>query len=140
MDSWKEVVRPTKKPRSVGPHKSKPEKTTSKKKIRQKNKKFRSVNIQIPEKPKSTPIPEKTRSAKIQVPDPKETRSGEDASTPQRLASVAGHPKNRLYINSGASIHILFNKELLGDIVVANQLFDHKLVLYIKHYDTYRFQ
>ena len=31
---WKEVVQPTKKPRSVGPHKSKPKKTTSKKKTR----------------------------------------------------------------------------------------------------------
>ena len=62
-------------------------------------------------------ISEKTRSVKIQVPEPEESRSGDDASTPQRLASVAGHPKNRLYIDSGASIHILFNKELLGGIV-----------------------
>ena len=30
---------------------------------------------------------------------------------------MAGHPKNRLYIDIGASIHILFNKELLVDIV-----------------------
>ena len=51
---------------------------------------------------------------KIQVPEPEELRSGDDASTPQRLASVAGHPKNRLYINSGASMHILL---LLGGIV-----------------------
>ena len=35
LGSWKEVVRPTKKPRSVGPHKSKPKKTTSNKKTRQ---------------------------------------------------------------------------------------------------------
>ena len=35
---WKEVLRPTKKLRSVGPHKSKPEKTTSKKETRQKKK------------------------------------------------------------------------------------------------------
>ena len=34
LGSWTEVVRPTKKPRSVGPHKSKPKKTTSKKKTR----------------------------------------------------------------------------------------------------------
>ena len=59
---WKEVVRPTKKPRSVGPNKLKPEKTASKKKTRKKNKKFRSVNIQIPEKP---------RSVKIQMPEHK---------------------------------------------------------------------
>ena len=61
-------------------------------------------------------IPEKTRCVKIQVPKPKESRSGDDALTPQRLASVAGHPKNCLYINSGASIHIFFNKELMGGI------------------------
>ena len=40
LGPWKEVVQPTKKPRSVGPHKSKPKKTTSKKKTRQKNKKI----------------------------------------------------------------------------------------------------
>ena len=62
-------------------------------------------------------IPEKTRNVKIQVPEPEESRSGDDASTPQRLASVAGHPKNPLYINSGAFIPILFNKELLCGIV-----------------------
>ena len=32
------------------------------------------------------------------------------------MTSVAGHPKNRLYINSGASLHILFNKGLLGEL------------------------
>ena len=56
-------------------------------------------------------------SVKIQVPEPEESRSGDDALTPQRLASVAGHPKDLLYIDSGAFIHILFNKELLGGIV-----------------------
>ena len=70
LGSWKEVVRPTKKPRSVGPHKSKPKKTTSNKKTHQKTKKSRSATTPIPEKPRSTPIPEKTRSAKIQVPEP----------------------------------------------------------------------
>ena len=53
VDSWKEVVRPTKKPRSVGPHKSKPiqtiKKTTNNKRICQKNRKSRIVTIQIPE-------------------------------------------------------------------------------------------
>ena len=38
LGPWKEVVRPNKKPRSVGSHKSKPKKTTSMKKTRQKNK------------------------------------------------------------------------------------------------------
>ena len=37
LGPWKEVVRPTKKPRSVGPHKSKTKQTTSMKKTRQKN-------------------------------------------------------------------------------------------------------
>ena len=32
------------------------------------------------------------------------------------MTSVTGHPKNRLYIDSGASLHILFNKELLGEL------------------------
>ena len=39
-----------------------------------------------------------------------------DKSTPQRMTSIAGHPKNRLYIDSGAFLHILFNKELLGKL------------------------
>ena len=32
------------------------------------------------------------------------------------MISVARHPKNRLYIDSGASLHILFSKELLGEL------------------------
>ena len=32
------------------------------------------------------------------------------------MTSVAGHPKNRLYIDSGASLHILFNKEIMGGL------------------------
>ena len=32
------------------------------------------------------------------------------------LDSIAGHPKNLIYIDSGASLHILFNKELLGEL------------------------
>ena len=79
MDSWKEVVRPTKKPRSVDPCKSKPIQTTKKtannKKICQKNRKSRSVTIQVPEdrrnknkKPRSdnTQGPKKSRSERTQ--------------------------------------------------------------------------
>ena len=33
-------------------------------------------------------VPEKTMSLKIQVPEPEESRSEDDALTPQRLASV----------------------------------------------------
>ena len=53
VDSWKEVIRPSKKPRSVDLRRSNPiqtvRKTTSNKKLQQKNKKSRSVTIQIPE-------------------------------------------------------------------------------------------
>ena len=35
----------------------------------------------------------------------------------QQDVSVAGHPKNFLYINSRVSIHILFNQELLGGLI-----------------------
>ena len=53
MDSWKEVVRLFKKPRIVDPGRLNPiqtvRKTTSNKKLQQKNKKFRNVTIQITE-------------------------------------------------------------------------------------------
>ena len=97
VDSWKEVVQQSRKPRSVGPRKSKPKKSTNQKKISQKNKKSRSV--------------------KIHTPEPEELRSGDDTSTPQRLVSVAGHPKSCLNINSSASIYILFYRELLEDLI-----------------------
>ena len=50
----KDILRPTKKPKSVGPHKSKPEKTTSKKKPHLKNKKIKSASTQLPEEPISS--------------------------------------------------------------------------------------
>ena len=65
-------------------------------------------------------IPENPRSVKIPMPEPEESRIGEEISTPQSMASVARHPKNCLYINSGTSIHILFSKELLGCLVNLN--------------------
>ena len=43
-------------------------------------------------------------SVKIQIPEPEESRSGEEAMTSQYLVSVGGDPKNRSYIDSGASI------------------------------------
>ena len=66
-------------------------------------------------------IPEKPRSVKIQTPEPEESRSGEDASTPQRLVSVAGHPKNCLFIDSSGSLQIVFNNELLGGLIKLNR-------------------
>ena len=44
------------------------------------------------------------------------SRSAKEDSTPQCMTSVAGHPKKCLYIVSGASLHILFNKELMGGL------------------------
>ena len=51
VDSWKEIVQLSKKPRSIDPHRSNPiqiaRKTTSNKKLQQKNKKARSVTLQL---------------------------------------------------------------------------------------------
>ena len=130
-----EVVQPSKKPRSVDPRKSNPiqtaRKITSNKKLRQKNKKSRSVTIQIPEdcdnknkgsrsentpghiNPRSEHTPNDPIST---ISDLQELRSVDDSSTPQRMTSIAGHPKNQLYIDNGASLYILFNKELLREL------------------------
>ena len=135
VDSWKEVVQPTKKPRSVDPHKLKPiqtlKKTTNNNKTHQRNKKFSSVNIQVTEdsrcknkEPRSDNTPGHIKPRGESTPtDPISTISNfhelgndDDDSTPQQLTSVAGHPKNRLYINNGASFHILFDKELMGEL------------------------
>ena len=84
VDSWKKVVRPTKKPRSVGSHKSKLTKSTNQKKTNQKNRKYRSVNKKIPKTPRSlnakTPEPEKLRSI---LPESEELRSMVDTLKPQ---------------------------------------------------------
>ena len=94
------------------------------------NKKSRSVSMQLPgERYKKTKW---SRSGKASddklrseytpnnpistISDIHELRSVDDSSTPQRMTSVARHPKNRLYINSGASLPILFNRELLGQL------------------------
>ena len=99
--------------------------------MQQKNKKSKSVTIQAPEdynnrnkEPRSDNTPghikfrsEYTPNNPIStISDFQKLRSVDDGSTPQRMTSVAGHPKNRLYINSSASLHILFNKELLGEL------------------------
>ena len=100
-------------------------------KWRQKNQKSRSVTIQIPgdrdkknkgSRSDNTPGHIKLRSEHTRndpistISDIQKLRSVDDSSTPQRMTSVAGHPKNRLYIDSGASLHILFNKELLEEL------------------------
>ena len=110
MNSWKEVVRPTKKPRSIGPHKSKPKKTTNNKKIHQNNKKSRSVTIQIPEKRRSVKIPENPRSVKIPIPESEESRSGKEASTHCYffdIIPVIAH----LHPRGGIRIDLGFNSE-----------------------------
>ena len=63
--------------------------------------------------PKSRSDIPKSRSA---VPKPRSAVPKSRSGPPQRVRSVAGHPKNRLYIDSGASVHILFNRELLEGI------------------------
>ena len=62
-------------------------------------------------------IPEKPRSVTIQIFEPEESRNGEEAMISQCLVSVDGDPKNYSYINNGASIHNLFNKELFAGLV-----------------------
>ena len=135
VDSWKKVIRPSSRKRSVDPRRLNPiqtiRKTTNNKTLRQKNKKSRSVTIQIPEdydnknkgsrsnntpdhiKPRSEHTPNDPISTMFDI---QELRSVDDSSTPQRMTSVTVNPKNRLYINCGASLHILFNKELLGEL------------------------
>ena len=109
MDSWKEVVQPTnQETKECRPTQIKLKKTTCKKKTNQRNKKSRSVTTLIPKKP---------RSVKTQTPEHEESRSEEDASTPQRLVSVAGHPKNCLYIDSGAFLHIIFNNVCYWEVL-----------------------
>ena len=107
------VVRPSKKPRSVDLRRSNliqtVRKATNNKKIQQKNKRSRSVTIQIPEdynnknkesrsdntpghiKPRSEHTPNDPIST---ISDIQELRSADDNSTPERMTSVSGHPKN----------------------------------------------
>ena len=124
VDSWKKVVRPSRKLKSVDPRRPNPiqivRKTTSNKKLQQKNKKSRSVTIQISEhhnyKSKESRSEYTPNNPISTISDLQELRSVDNGSTSQRITSVAGHPKNRLYIDSGASLYILFNKELLGKL------------------------
>ena len=100
VDSWREVVQPSKKPRSVDPRRSNPiqtaRKTTSNKILQQKSKKSRSVTIQTPEdrnnknkesRSDNTQRPEKPRSVRKQksfmntISKFKESRSVKEAST-----------------------------------------------------------
>ena len=112
VDSWKELVRPFKKPRSVDQRKSNPIQTvrgtTSNKKLQQKDKKSRSVTIQAPEdrnnkdkepgsdnttghiKPRSEYTPNNPIS---KISDLQELMSVDDDSTLQRMTSVAGYLK-----------------------------------------------
>ena len=82
-----------------------------------KNNESRSDNIPGHMKLRSEHTPNDPIST---ISDIQELRIVDNKSTPQRMTSVAGHPKNRLYIDSGASLHILFNKELLGELIKIN--------------------
>ena len=44
-----------------------------------------------------------------------ESRNNNDKPRSDKGKSIAGHPKHRLYLDSGASIHITFNKDLLNE-------------------------
>ena len=50
-----------------------------------------------------------------------ELRNGEETMIRQRLFSVEGGPKNRFYIDSGASINNFYSKELLTGLVKFNR-------------------
>ena len=107
----------------------KAKKAKNNKKTCQKNKQSRSATIQIPEdrrnnnnesrsdntpghkKPRSESTPNDSIST---ISDIHELKCEDKDSTSQRMTSIAGHPKNHLYIDSGAFLHILFNKELMG--------------------------
>ena len=80
---------------------------------RNKNKEPRSDNTPDHIKSRSESTPNNPIST---ISDLHELRSEDKDLTPQRMTSVVGHPKNRLYINSGASLHILFNKKLMGEL------------------------
>ena len=59
-----------------------------------KNKKSRSDTKHLPEKPRSVRTPKKLMNMKILIPEIEESRSGKEASTPQRMVSAAGYSKN----------------------------------------------
>ena len=80
---------------------------------RNKNKESRSDSIQRSENPRSVRTKKNPMNT---ISELKESWCVKEASTPQCMTSVAGHPKNRFHIDSGASLHILINKELMGGI------------------------
>ena len=49
-------------------------------------------------------------------PEPEELRSVVGIFETQQEV-MTGHPKNRLYIDNGAFVHILFNQELFGGLI-----------------------
>ena len=68
------------------------------------------MTIQVPTTPRSvkvkSPRLEQLRSV---LPESEELRIVVDTLKSQQEVSAAGHPKNHLYIYSGASVHILFS-------------------------------
>lgn len=53
--------------------------------------------------------------------EPEELRSVVDIFETQQDV-MAGHPKDRLYIDSGAFVHILFNQELFKGLIQLGQV------------------
>ena len=64
----------------------------------------------------TTKSPEQKQLRRV-LPEPEEPRSVVDTLDTQQDPSVAGHPRNYVYINSRAFVHILFNQELLEDLI-----------------------
>ena len=118
--TYADICNPSRKPRS-GRSVSKP--TVVPKVARSSNKKLnqrKKAKVNFGKNTKRVPKPRsavpKSRSARSDIPKSRSVVPKSRSGPPQRVRSVAGHPKNRLYIDSGASVHILFNQELLEGI------------------------
>ena len=108
------------------------------------------MDIQIITSPRSVKAnisePKELRSV---LPEPEELRSVVDTLEPQGEVNVTAHPKNRLYIDSGASVHILFNRELLGCLIQLDRVIKiqaggkkiiyHKLDHFTRYFVIYHF-
>ena len=103
--TYADICNPLKKPRS-GVSASKQSTIRISKKVNQHKK--AKVNFS-----KDTKTVQKSRSGILKsrsgIPKSRSDILTSRIGKPQRIRSESGHPKNRLYIYSGASVHILFN-------------------------------
>ena len=56
-------------------------------------------------------MPEDPRSVKIQMPEPAESRSGEEAMPPQSLVSVDRDPKNPAHTSIKVPLYVISSTE-----------------------------